>query len=107
MYFGINKFSVSTSDHKPLHVYRIQQEVSYICILHHIIWILLNSMFMYYNLRQCNKVARYTVWHISFMMESQMNLMNSQRFIKVFPAKLCPVIFLLSILQSTCQSHFM
>ena len=29
MYIGINKFSVSALDHKPLHVFRIQQEVAY------------------------------------------------------------------------------
>ena len=29
MYIGINKFSASASDHKPLHVLRIQQEVAY------------------------------------------------------------------------------
>ena len=62
MYIGINKFSASTLDHKTLHVFRIQQEVAYICILHHIIWILLNLMFMHHNLLQCNKkVARHTV----------------------------------------------
>ena len=27
MYIGINSFSASTSYHKPLHVFRIQQEV--------------------------------------------------------------------------------
>ena len=32
MYIDINKFSASASDHKPLHVFRIQQEVAYICI---------------------------------------------------------------------------
>ena len=32
MYIGINKFSASASDHKPLHVFRIQQEVAYIYI---------------------------------------------------------------------------
>ena len=54
MYISINKFNASTSDHKPLHVLRIQQEV------HHTIWIALNSIFMYQNSLQCNKVARYT-----------------------------------------------
>ena len=33
-YIGINNFSASASDHKPLHVFRIQQEVADICILH-------------------------------------------------------------------------
>ena len=30
MYICINKFSASTSDHKPLHLLRIQQEVAYV-----------------------------------------------------------------------------
>ena len=60
MNISINKFSASTSGHKPLHVLRIQQEVAYIYILHHTIWIPLNSIFMYQNSLQCNKVARYT-----------------------------------------------
>ena len=55
MYIGVNNFSALVSDHKPLHVFRIQQEVTYLCILHHTIWVLLNSMFMYHNLLQCNK----------------------------------------------------
>ena len=49
MYIGINKFSAFASDHKPLHVFRIQQVVTYICILHDTIWIILNLMFMYHN----------------------------------------------------------
>ena len=42
---------------------------------------------LYFNVT--NKVARYTVYHKSSTMESQTNLMNSQRFIKVFPTELC------------------
>ena len=36
MYIGIKKFSESTSDHKPLDVFRIQQEVAY--IFYYITW---------------------------------------------------------------------
>ena len=32
MYIGINKFSASASDHKPLDVLRIQQEVANIAM---------------------------------------------------------------------------
>ena len=92
MYIGINKFSASASDHKPLHVLRIQQEVAYICI-----YITLHEYFKFdvyvsqFCFNTASKVARYTVKHKSFMMEKLMYLMNSQRFIEVFPTKLCPL----------------
>ena len=41
---------------------------------------------LYFNIT--NKVARYTVQHKSSTIESQANLMNNQRFIKVSPTKL-------------------
>ena len=66
MYIGISKFSASTSDHKPVHVFRSQQEVAYICILHHTVCrILLNLMFMYHNLLQCNKEVVGYIVHIT------------------------------------------
>ena len=33
MYIGISKFTASTSNHKPLDVFRIQQEVAYILFI--------------------------------------------------------------------------
>ena len=62
MYIGINKFTASTSYHKPLHVLRIQQEVAYICI-----YITLHEYFKFdvyvsqFYFNTTNKVARYTV----------------------------------------------
>ena len=62
MYIGINKFSTSASDHKPLHIFRIQQEVTYICI-----YIALHEYFKFnvyvsqFYFNASNKVARYTV----------------------------------------------
>ena len=62
MYIGINKFCASVSDHKPLHVLRIQQEYTYICIYitlpEHFKFDVIVSQF-YFN--ATNKVASYTV----------------------------------------------
>ena len=63
MYIAVNKCSASISDHKPLHVFKIQQEVTYNymhCILRHTIWILLNLIHIYVsqiNFNVTNKVA--------------------------------------------------
>ena len=62
MYIGIDKFNASASDHKPLHVFTIQQEVAYICI-----YIKLHEYFKFdvyvsqFYFIATNKVARYTV----------------------------------------------
>ena len=56
VYFGINIFSTSASDHNPLHVFKIQQEVAYICIhvtLHEIQCLYITILF------QCNKQSNY------------------------------------------------
>ena len=42
---------------------------------------------LYFNVT--SKVARCNVYHKSSTMESQTNLMNNPRFIKVFPTELC------------------
>ena len=49
MNIGINKFNAFASDHKPLHVLRIQQEATYICISHDTIRIILNLTLTYHN----------------------------------------------------------
>ena len=59
MYIGINKFSASATDHKPFHVFKIQQEVAYICI-----YITLHEYFIfdiYVSQFYFNKVARFIV----------------------------------------------
>ena len=63
MYIGINKFSAPVSDHKPLHVLRIQQEVANIAMhLDPTTWLFKFDVYVsqfYFN--ATNKVARYTV----------------------------------------------
>ena len=60
MYIGINKCSASTSDHEPLHVFRIQQEVTYKCIASYITlheYFKLDIYVLQINFNVTNKVA--------------------------------------------------
>ena len=59
MYIGINNFNAFVSDHKPLHVFRIQQEIAYICTLHHTFKLTVYVSQFYFNVT--NKVGRYNV----------------------------------------------
>ena len=58
MYIGINKFSASASDYKPLHEYKRKLPI-YASRSHYMNTS--NSMFMYQNVISMQKVARYTV----------------------------------------------
>ena len=70
MYIGINKFSASAADHKPLHVLRIQQEVAYICIQITLYEYLQFDVYVsqsYFN--ATNTVTRNSVQHKSYTKE--------------------------------------